>query len=76
MAEAGFVHYVSDDYLPSDQKWNEVYLNELEQFDGGRRGHDDQVDSTSDGFNYVRQVQTIPNFSIASFTTQNRFSRD
>ena len=76
MAEAGFVHYVSDDYLPSDQKWNEVYLNELEQFDGGRKGHDDQVDSSSDSFNYIRQVQTIPNFSITSFTTQNRFSRD
>ena len=35
-----------------------------------------QVDATSDGFNYIRQVQTIPNFSITSFTTQNRFSRD
>ena len=64
------------DHQHQHQKWNEVYLNELEQFDGGRRGHDDMVDSTSDGFNYVRQVQTIPNFSITSFTTQNRFSRD
>ena len=41
MAEAGYVQYVSDEYLHADDKWNDFYLNELEQFDGGRKGHDD-----------------------------------
>ena len=41
IAEAGYVQYVSDEYLHADDKWNDFYLNELEQFDGGRKGHDD-----------------------------------
>lgn len=49
-------------------EWNEAFFAELENFDGGRRGHDDQVDSTADGFNTLcRQIQ-VPTFSIPNLT--------
>lgn len=69
MAEAGYVKYVEGD-------WNKPYFTELEQFDGSRKYKRDQVDATSDGFNQLRTQQTIPSFTIASFTQENRFSRD
>ena len=76
MAEAGYVSYVSDLFVPEEEHWNDTYLKELEQFDGSRKFKRDQVDATSDAFNHLRTVTVIPNFSITSFTTQNRFSRD
>jgi predicted phage terminase large subunit-like protein len=76
MAEAGYIKYVTDDGRPLEEKWNEVYLQELEKFDGGRKGHDDMVDATSDGFNYIRTAVVIPNFRISSFTQENKFHRD
>ena len=76
MAEAGYVQYVSDDGLPVDEKWNNIYLSELEQFDGGRKGHDDCVDSTSDGYNYISKSISLPPINITSFTQSNPFSRE
>ena len=76
MAEAGYVQYVSDEGYPVEEQWNNYYLNELEQFDGGRKGHDDCVDSTSDSYNYISRQAVLPNFSITSFTQSNPFSRD
>ena len=69
MAEALRVSYVEDD-------WNKDYLNELERFDGSRKNKDDMVDATSDAFNHLRTLVTLPNFSITSFTQSNPFSRD
>ena len=69
MSEAGFVKYVEGD-------WNKDYFTELEQFDGSRRFKRDQVDATSDAFNHLRKVVTLPAINITSFTQQNRFSRD
>ena len=69
MAEAGYVKYV-------EGEWNKAYFTELEQFDGSRKYKRDQVDATSDGFNQLRTQQTIPSFTITSFTQENRFSRD
>lgn len=69
MSEAGFVKYVEDD-------WNKDYFNELEQFDGSRKFKRDQVDATSDAFNYLRTELTIPKFNIFSVSTGNSFSRD
>lgn len=76
MAEAGFVSYVDDSAYPVEEQWNHDYFNELEVFDGTRKNKRDQVDATSDAFNYLRTTATIPSFTIASFTQANRFSRD
>lgn len=69
MAEAGHIKYVEDD-------WNKAYFNELEIFDGSRKNKDDQVDATSDAFNYLRTTLTLPSFKMTSFTQENRFARD
>lgn len=76
MAEAGYVKYVTDDGRAADERWCELYLNELEQFDGGRKGHDDMVDSTSDGFYLINKQLSLPAINIASFTQENPFSRE
>lgn len=69
MAESGHVRYVEDE-------WNKAYFAELEMFDGSRKNKDDQVDATSDAFNYLRTSLTIPNFVISSFTQENKFARE
>lgn len=69
MSEARYVKYVEGD-------WNKDYFNELEQFDGSRRYKRDQVDSTSDAYNYLRAETIIPNFNIFTMTSSNPFQRD
>ena len=76
MAEAGYVKYVDDHGLPIEEPWNKVYISELESFDGGRKGHDDMVDATSDAFNYISKQLALPSISLTSFTQSNPFSRD
>lgn len=50
---------------------NSFYYNELEKFDGGRKGHDDLVDATSDAFMRLAKSQSIPSFlgGLQSFNT-------
>lgn len=67
MAEAGYVQYV-------EAEWNKLYFAELESFDGSRNNKDDQVDATSDAFNYLRTSLTIPHMNLTSFTQENRFA--
>lgn len=69
ISEAGHVRYV-------EGEWNKAYFNELEIFDGSRKNKDDQVDATSDAFNYLRVSLAIPLFTIASYTQENPFARD
>lgn len=76
MAEAGYVKYVDDHGLPIEEPWNKVYISELESFDGGRKGHDDMVDATSDAFNYISKQLALPSISLTSFTQANPFNRD
>ena len=76
MSEAGYVQYVSDEGYSVEEQWNSSYLNELEQFDGGRKGHDDMVDSTSDAFNHISRQMVLPSFNLTSFTQDNPFNRD
>lgn len=76
MAEAGYVSYVSDFFVPEDEHWNEVYLKELDQFDGSRKYKRDQVDATSDAFNHLRTAVYLPPINITSFTQSNPFSRE
>ena len=76
LAEAGYVSYVDDSAFPPDEQWNKEYFTELEQFDGSRKYKRDQVDATSDAANYLRTTLTLPNFTITSYTTESKFSRD
>lgn len=60
IAEAGFVNVV-------EAPWTKDYLNELEAFTGSNtRVKDDQVDTTSTATYFLSQVQTLPDFSLAS----------
>lgn len=52
-AEAGLVKIVKGD-------WNDDYIRELENFVGDGKGHDDQVDATSDAFNNLSKGKKIP----------------
>jgi predicted phage terminase large subunit-like protein len=52
-AEAGLVKIVKG-------SWNDDYTKELENFVGDGKGHDDQVDSTSDAFNNLAQAKKVP----------------
>lgn len=52
---------------------NSFYYKELEEFDGGRKGHDDMVDSTSDAFMDLAQAVHVPNFSLPTFSKTNEF---
>lgn len=61
MAEAGCVKIVRG-------PWNDTFLNELESFTGGRSGHDDQVDATSDAFNMIAKSIQLPTFVLPNFT--------
>ena len=66
VAEAGGVRYVTGE-------WNEVYLNELERFDGTRNIKDDQVDATSDAFHQLASNIHIPDFTLPEMTQTNVF---
>lgn len=57
MAESGAVKVVRGD-------WNDAFFTELESFNGGRSGHDDQVDATSDAFNMIAKSIQIPTFTL------------
>ena len=54
-SEANLIDYV-------DGKWNDLYFDELEQFDGSRKNKDDQVDATSDAFITLAQKIQLPNY--------------
>lgn len=69
IAEAQKVRYV-------EGAWNKPYFDELESFDGSRRTKRDQVDATSDAYNYLRVSLVLPSISLTSFTQSNPFSRD
>lgn len=64
VAEAKLVHYV-------DGAWNDMYLDELEQFDGSRNIKDDMVDATSDAFARLNSNLVIPAFTLPDLTKIN-----
>jgi len=69
-AEAGLIKIVKGD-------WNDEYVRELENFVGDGKGHDDQVDATSDAFNNLSKSIVSPtNISIdpSAMYSQNRWS--
>lgn len=66
MAESGSISMVIDE-------WNNDYLTELEGFDGSKRKKDDQVDATSDAFNFLRQQKTHSFVAPVQFVKSNEF---
>lgn len=66
LCEAGFVKIVKGE-------WNDNYMHELEAFTGERKNKDDQVDATSDAFNFLRQEVAIPTFSLPEFSAVNNY---
>lgn len=64
VAEAGLVKVLSDRDLPEEEKWNDMFFDELESFTGERsRLHDDMVDATSDIFSKMASNKELPNLS-------------
>lgn len=61
LAESGSVRILRGE-------WNDWYLNELESFDGGRRGHDDGVDATADAVTTLARQSTLPTFTLPDFS--------
>ena len=55
--------------------WNEVYFNELENFDGEGKGKDDQVDATSIAYNELvgHSVRLPDTISIRKVKQENRW---
>ena len=62
VAQAGFVRVVKGD-------WNKEFFDELEVFDGEGKFKDDQVDAVSDCFSILNRDLSIPNFTLADFTS-------
>jgi len=61
MSESGSVRIVKAD-------WNEFFFQELESFDGGRKGHDDCVDAVADAFSTLAKTSVLPLFILPSMT--------
>jgi len=66
LCEAGGVRIVKGE-------WNEIFLNELEKFDGSRNVKDDIVDSTSDAFMQLASDIHIPDFLPPDLSAINKF---
>jgi predicted phage terminase large subunit-like protein len=61
LAEAGFVRVVRGE-------WNAEFFDELEAFNGGRKGHDDMVDACADAFNTIAKSLQIPTFVLPNMS--------
>lgn len=57
LAENGMIHVVKAD-------WNEKFFDELEQFTGSQKGHDDIVDALSDLINELAMSREVGLFSL------------
>ena len=61
VCEGGFVDVVSAD-------WNDWYFDELEQFRGDGKTHDDALDATVSAFWYLNQGIELPDLSMTDFS--------
>lgn len=52
-------------------EWNDDFISELEAFDGGRKGHDDFVDSVATAFNTMAKNMHLPSFSFPNMGKAN-----
>ena len=66
-SEAGNVKIVKGD-------WNDVFISELEGFDGSRKVKDDQVDGCSDAYFFLSTSIKIPIFMPPDMTAANPFN--
>lgn len=56
-------------------EWNEEFFEELENFTGGRKGHDDMVDAASDAFNTLARELHMPVIDLPDFSKQDSIPR-
>lgn len=54
--------------------WFKDYVDELESFTGDGKGHDDQVDATSDAFWALKSSFNIPTFNMPDLTIPNPYN--
>jgi len=54
-------------------EWNDVFIQELEGFDGSRRVKDDIVDTCGDAFSMLATGISIPTFTLPESTSTSRF---
>lgn len=78
VAEHGLIKYVrncADDLENKIYRDTNPYFTELEKFDGGRKGHDDWCDATSDAFMALASGANIPAFTLPDLKQENEFKR-
>jgi predicted phage terminase large subunit-like protein len=71
LAENGMIKVVK-------AEWNEIFFDELEQFTGDGKGHDDIVDALSDLVNELVMKKTAGSFSLpdlGGLTQANPFNK-
>jgi len=76
VAEHGLVDIVkgcTDDLENKTFSDNNPYYGELEKFDGGRKGHDDWCDATSDAFMALATGIILPSFTLPEMVQENQF---
>ena len=66
VCEGGFVKVVSGD-------WNDWFFDELEQFQGDGKQHDDALDAAVSAFWYLNQTKELPTFTLPTLTTTPSF---
>lgn len=79
VAQVGLVKIVRgcvDDLENKTYRNNDPYYGELEVFDGGRKGHDDMVDATSDAYMSLATGAILPNFVLPTMTQTNPYKAD
>jgi len=64
VGEAGYIDAVSGD-------WNDWFFDELEQFQGDGKQHDDGLDAAVSAFWYLNQGNQLPDFSMQGLGTSS-----
>jgi predicted phage terminase large subunit-like protein len=54
-------------------QWNDWFFDELEQFQGDGKQHDDALDAAVSAFWALNQDRTLPNFTLPDLTGSNPF---
>jgi predicted phage terminase large subunit-like protein len=66
VAQAGFIDVVN-------ASWNEYYFDELEQFRGDGKTHDDLLDAGVSAFWFLNQSRALPSFTLPNLTQSTQF---
>ena len=67
IAQAGYLDVVSAD-------WNDWFFDELEQFRGDGKTHDDALDAAVSAFWYLNKTNELPSFTLPDLHQSNSYS--